>query len=107
MLRLAVLTCFAAIGSVASADTEYTWTTAEKGDQGAYHGFAVALDSSCLTVSPYLSGQVESLYMDSLTLKTRTDRSYDPVCLAVYEYTAAGTTGTYIGMSSALASLYI
>ena len=101
MLRLAVLTCFAAIGPVASADTEYTWTTARKDNQGNYHGFAVALDSSCFTVSPYLSGQVESLYMDSLTLKTRTGGSNNSVCLAVYEYTAAGTTGTYIGMSSA------
>ena len=89
-----------ALAGVATADT-YTSATYEKQDQASTHyGFTIALEESNW-VDSTIPSELESVYLDSVTLMTRKDGSYNDIKIAVYEYTGDFTVGTLLGLSSA------
>jgi len=90
-----------ALAGLAAADT-YTASTPAKsadGAQGNYYGFTLAFDNST-----YLTTDVPAdteLNLDSITLQSRTgNNAYGDMKVAVYEYTADSTVGTFLGTSS-------
>ena len=84
----------------ANADT-YTASTPEKsgaGAQGNYNGFCLAFDNGT-----YLTTDVPAdteLNLDSITLLSRSDGSFNDMKVAVYEYVGDSTVGTFLGTSS-------
>ena len=90
-----------ALAGLAAADTYTASTPGKSSDsaQGNYYGFTLAFDNST-----YLTTDVPAdteLNLDSITLQSRTgNNTYGDMKVAVYEYTADSTVGTFLGTSS-------
>ena len=89
-----------ALAGVAAADT-YTSSTPDKTNQGSYYGFTLAPANATYLTTDIPADFTGLLNLDSITIQTRSDGSYNAARVAVYEYTGDSTTGTYLGVSSA------
>lgn len=93
------LIALTALAGVAVADT-YTSSTYEKQDQASPHyGFTLAIADSNWVEST-IPTAVTSVQLDSITLLTRGNYSYNDIKIAVYEYLEDGNVGTFLGLSS-------
>lgn len=89
-----------ALAGVAAADT-YTSSTPDKNGQGSYYGFTLAPANATYLTTDIPADFTGLLNLDSITIQTRSDDAFDSARVAVYEYSSDGTTGTYLGVSSA------
>lgn len=89
-----------ALAGVAAADT-YTSSTPDKTNQGSYYGFTLAPANATYLTTDIPADFTGLLNLDSITIQTRSDNTYASARVAVYEYSADHTTGTYLGVSSA------
>ena len=89
-----------ALASFAAAET-YTASTPAKsgsGAQGNYYGFTLSFDNAAFLTTDVPSDT--ELVLDSITLQTRSGSvTAAAMKVAVYEYTADYTTGTFLGVS--------
>ncbi len=86
-----------AAAGFAMADT-YTASTPAKSAQGNYYGFTIAFDNSTYLTTDVPADTV--LNLDSITLQSRTNQSFDDMKVAVYTYEGDSTVGTFLGTSS-------
>ena len=89
------------------ADDEFTVTTGDGYDQdrGNYYGFTISMVDTFLDATSTSGSDLASfdeVVLNSLSLQRRTqgNPSGHTVYLAVYEYSADATTGTFVGVSS-------
>ncbi len=96
---ITVAALLAAGSAFADADVYTTTLTGNEPNNGYYYGFTVALtDTFMNTTEGALSADLE-LNLDSVQLTARTTGSLSSAKLAVYAYSADGTTGTFVGLS--------
>ncbi len=99
---ITVAALLAAGSAFANADVYTTTLTGSQPNNGNYYGFTVALtDTFMNTTGDTLSADLE-LNLDSVQLTTRTGGDLTGASsakLAVYAYSADGTTGTFVGLS--------
>ncbi len=99
---ITTITLFAAGTAFAAAGDYSTTLTSGTSGNGNYYGFCLKLTDSFLTTTPEGVTLPDMLVLDSVSLLTRTsgDEVGNTAYLALYEYTADSTTGTFVAVST-------